>query len=141
MKIKLFLLGLLLTLTINAGVNEFHILVYLPSPVPITNFHTVTVTTYTVNTNNIDSIPVLTASGFQLDSLPKRFKIIAISRDLQNFYKFGDLVKITNAGVYNGVYIVRDLMGTQWRNKIDILINPNDIHTKLFKVKLFKFIK
>lgn len=132
---KIFLCLILTILPIFTGVSEFYTLI--PIPVP---YKTVTVTTYTVN--SVDSLPILTASGFELDTVnPKRHRIIAISRDLQRFFKFGDTVSITNAGKYNGFYIVRDLMHNKWSNKIDILINPDDVHTKLFKVKLFKFIK
>ena len=99
----------------------------------------VTVTTYTVDTKQTDSTPLITASGFKLDSLnPKRHKIIAISRDLKQKYKFGQKVKVKGAGRLDGIYVVRDLMHHRWRSKIDILINPDDKHTKIRNVKLFK---
>ena len=99
----------------------------------------VTVTTYSIDGNQTDSTPLLTASGFKINpNNPKKHRIIAVSRDLKRKYKFGQRVKIENAGRYNGVYVVRDLMHPRWKKKIDILINPSDKHTKLRKVKMYK---
>lgn len=99
----------------------------------------VTVTTYSISENETDSTPLLTASGFKINPHnPKRHRIIAISRDLKRKYKFGQRVRITNAGKYNGEYVVRDLMHHRWKNKIDILINPDDKHTKLRRAKMYK---
>lgn len=99
----------------------------------------VTVTTYSISEAETDSTPLLTASGFKINpNNPKRHRIIAVSRDLKRKYKFGQKVKITNAGKYNGIYTVRDLMHPRWKKKIDILINPTDKHTKLRRVKMYK---
>lgn len=102
----------------------------------------VTVTTYSISENETDSTPLLTASGFKINPHnPKRHRIIAVSRDLKRKYKFGQRVRITNAGKYNGEYVVRDLMHHRWKKKIDILINPSDKQTKLRKVKMYKVSK
>ncbi len=99
----------------------------------------VTVTTYSITEAETDSTPLITASGFKINpNNPKKHRIIAISRDLKRKYKFGQKVKIENAGKYNGIYTVRDLMNPRWKKKIDILINPSDKHTKLRKVKMYK---
>ena len=99
----------------------------------------VTVTTYSVSEGETDSTPLLTASGFKINPKnPKKHRIIAVSRDLKRKYRFGQKVKITNAGKYNGVYVVRDLMHPRWKKKIDILINPSDKQTKLRRVKMYK---
>ena len=100
---------------------------------------TVTLTTYTVDPSQTDNTPLITASGFKLDNLnPRRHRVIAISRDLKARFKFGSRVRITNAGRFNGVYVVRDLMNKRFRRKIDILINPEDKHTKLTNVIINK---
>jgi 3D (Asp-Asp-Asp) domain-containing protein len=100
---------------------------------------TVTLTTYTVDQSQTDDTPLITASGFKLDHLnPRRHRVIAISRDLKARFKFGSRVRITNAGRFNGVYVVRDLMNKRFRRKIDILINPRDKHTKLTNVIINK---
>jgi 3D (Asp-Asp-Asp) domain-containing protein len=99
----------------------------------------VTVTTYSITEAETDSTPLITASGFKINpNNPKRHRIIAVSRDLKRKYKFGQRVKIENAGRFNGEYVVRDLMHQRWTKKIDILINPEDKHTKLRKVKMYK---
>ena len=106
----------------------------------VTNIYEyVTVTTYTASQNETDSTPLITASGFVLDSLnPAKHRIIAVSRDLKSKWKFGTKVKILNAGIYNGVYQVLDVMNKRFKNRIDILINANDQHTKLENIKILK---
>jgi 3D (Asp-Asp-Asp) domain-containing protein len=99
----------------------------------------VTLTTYSVTEAQTDSTPLVTASGFNINpNNPKRHRIIAVSRDLKRKYKFGQKVRIEGAGKYNGIYTIRDLMHHRWKNKIDILINPSDKHTKLRKIKMFR---
>ena len=99
----------------------------------------VTLTTYSVSESETDSTPLITASGFKINpNNPKRHRIIAVSRDLKRKYKFGQKVRIEGAGKYNGIYTIRDLMHHRWKNKIDILINPSDNHTKLRRVKMFR---
>ncbi len=101
-------------------------------------YDVVTVTTYTVSAGETDSTPLITASGYKLDSLnPKKQKVIAISRDLKRKYKFGQKVRVKGAGKLDGIYTVRDLMARRWTKKIDILINPNDDGTKIRRVKIY----
>lgn len=97
----------------------------------------VTLTTYKASESETDSTPNITASGFKITN-PKKHKIIAVSRDLKRKYKFGQKVRITGAGKYNGTYRVHDVMNKRYRNRIDILIGHNDKQTKLKKVKVYK---
>ena len=96
-----------------------------------------TLTTYKASEGETDSTPNITASGFKITN-PKKHKIIAVSRDLKKKYKFGQKIRITNAGKYNGTYRVHDVMNKRYRNRIDILIGHNDKQTKLKKVKIYK---
>jgi len=99
----------------------------------------VTVTTYTASVRETDSTPLITASGFILDSLnPAKHRIIAVSRDLKKEWKFGTRVKILNAGIYNGIYHIQDVMNKRYKSRIDILINPNDKQTKLTNIQIIK---
>ena len=132
------LLSLLLMFPLLAGVGSrvkiASTFSTVKSPVLI-----VTLTTYTVDSSQTDNTPLVTASGFKLDHLnPRRHRVIAISRDLKARFKFGSRVRITNAGRFNGVYVVRDLMNKRFRRKIDILINPRDKHTRLTNVIINK---
>ena len=87
----------------------------------------VSLSTYKTDTAETDSTPLITASGFKLDSVnPMKHRVIAISRDLKELFSFGDKVKLSNAGKFNGIWFIRDLMNKKYRNKIDILINPSD---------------
>jgi len=52
--------------------------------------------------------------------------------------KYGQWVKIEGAGIYDGEYVVKDLMNKRWKKRIDILINPEDRQMKYKKVKMFK---
>jgi 3D (Asp-Asp-Asp) domain-containing protein len=117
------------------GLERIHEAVKVDEVIP----DIVTLTTYSVTEAQTDSTPLITASGFKLNATnPKRHRIIAVSRDLKRKYKFGQKVRIEGAGKYNGIYTIRDLMHHRWKNKIDILINPSDKHTKLRKIKMFR---
>ena len=97
----------------------------------------VTLTTYKASETETDSTPNITASGFKITN-PNKHKIIAVSRDLKKKYKFGQKIRITGAGKYNGTYRVHDVMNKRYKNRIDILIGHNDKQTKLKKVKIYK---
>jgi 3D (Asp-Asp-Asp) domain-containing protein len=117
------------------GLERIHEAVKVDEVIP----DIVTLTTYSVSEAQTDSTPLVTASGFNINpNNPKRHRIIAVSRDLKRKYKFGQKVRIEGAGKYNGIYTIRDLMHHRWKNKIDILINPSDKHTKLRKIKMFR---
>jgi 3D (Asp-Asp-Asp) domain-containing protein len=95
----------------------------------------VTLTTYSTSVEETDDSPNITASGFEIDEdNPKKHRIIAVSRDLKRRLRFGEKVVLSNAGRFNGVWYVRDLMNSRFKNKIDVLINQNERHTKLHKV-------
>jgi 3D (Asp-Asp-Asp) domain-containing protein len=95
----------------------------------------VTLTTYSTTVGETDDSPNITASGFEIDEdNPKKHRIIAVSRDLKRRLRFGEKVVLSNAGRFNGVWYVRDLMNSRFKNKIDVLINQNERHTKLHKV-------
>jgi len=99
----------------------------------------VTMTTYSISRGQTDSNPLETASGYILSKKnPKKHRVIAISRDLKKKFKFSDSVLISNAGKYDGVYVVEDVMNKRFTNKIDILVNPKDSGTKIYNVKIKK---
>jgi len=97
----------------------------------------VTLTTYKASESETDSTPNITASGFKITN-PKKHRIIAVSRDLKKKYKFGQKIRITGAGKYDGTYRVHDVMNKRYKNRIDVLIGHNDKQTKLKKVKIYK---
>ena len=99
----------------------------------------VSLSTYRADTAETDSTPLITASGFKLDSLnPKKHRVIAISRDLKALFSFGDKVKLSNAGKFNGIWFIHDVMNKRYKNKIDILINPSDRQISLKGVVISK---
>jgi len=96
-------------------------------PFVLKSMKLVNLSTYKAAISETDSTPLVTASGFKLDSLnPKKHRVIAISRDLKELFSFGDKVKLSNAGKFNGIWFIHDLMNKKYRNKIDVLINPSD---------------
>ena len=126
------------------------IMLFLPLEVSTTNVEieessnleelgVVTVTTYKPISGETDSTPNVTASGFKISKKnPKKHRIIAVSRDLKRKLRFGQRVRLRNAGKYNGEYVVRDVMNKRYRKRIDILINPKDKQTTIAKVKIYK---
>jgi 3D (Asp-Asp-Asp) domain-containing protein len=108
-------------------------------PFVLESVKVVSLSTYKADTTETDSTPLITASGFKLDSLnPKKHRVIAISRDLKELFAFGDKVILTNAGKFNGVWFIHDVMNKRYRNKIDILINPSDRQLSLDGVVISK---
>ena len=92
----------------------------------------VTLTTYSTTEGETDDSPNITASGFEIDDdNPKKHRIIAVSRDLKRKLRFGEKVILSNAGRFNGIWYVRDLMNNRFKNNIDVLINEDDKHTKM----------
>ena len=99
----------------------------------------VTLTTYSATEGQTDDSPTITASGFEIDeNNPNKHRIIAVSRDLKQKLRFGEKVVLSNAGRFNGVWYVRDLMNSRFKNKIDVLIDVDDEHTKMFGVIIKK---
>ena len=108
-------------------------------PFVLKSMKLVNLSTYKADTSETDSTPLITASGFKLDSLnPKKHRVIAISRDLKELFSFGDKVMLTNAGKFNGVWFIHDIMNKRYKNKIDILINPSDRQLSLKGVLISK---
>lgn len=102
-------------------------------------YETVTLTTYSPTSQECDSTPHITASGFKINlKNPKKHRIIAVSRDLKKKWKFGTRVRIKNAGKYNGIYIVKDVMNKRYKNRIDLLIGEDDKQTTIKNVKIVK---
>lgn len=101
-------------------------------------YYIVSVTMYTIDPKQTDSLPLETASGFMLDSInPKKHRIIAVSHDLKRKMKWGQKVRVTGVGKWSGDYYVRDLMNKKWYRKIDILINPQDTPKNFKSAKLY----
>lgn len=104
-------------------------------------YETVTLTTYSPTLQECDSTPHITASGFKINPKnPKKHRIIAVSRDLKKKWKFGTKVRIKNAGKYNGIYTIKDVMNKRYKNRIDLLIGDGDKHTTIKNVKIVKVI-
>jgi len=95
----------------------------------------VTATTYTIK--NRSTIDFYTKSGFKITKTnPKLDRVIAVSHDLKKLFNYGDSVLIQGIGKHSGVYYIRDLMDSKWKNRIDILLNPNDLLITYYKVKI-----
>lgn len=93
----------------------------------------VTATMYFAVNGQCDDSPLITACGYKIN--PKKAsqqKWIAVSRDLLKIFKYGDKVRLSNAGDKNGIYIIADTMNKRFKNKIDILETEG---TSLYKLK------
>ena len=100
---------------------------------------TVTVTTYRQSVKETDANPEITASGFKINlKTPEKHRILAVSRDLKKKFKWGSKVRITNAGRFNGIYHVHDVMNKRYKKRIDVLIGWKQKATKLNNVIINK---
>jgi 3D (Asp-Asp-Asp) domain-containing protein len=98
----------------------------------------VTLTIYRSIGAETDSTPNITASGFKIDTTNAfSHKIIAVSRNLfHSGYTFNKKVKVSNAGFYDGVYVVQDLMNKRHENRIDILVDNDHPLIKLENIEI-----
>ena len=136
-------MGLILLIVVGSfySLRPNHITraIVMQYPFVLESVNVVSLSTYRADTAETDSTPLVTASGFKLDSLnPKKHRVIAISRDLKALFSFGDKVKLTNAGKFDGIWIIHDVMNKRYRNKIDILINHGDRQMSLKGVVISK---
>jgi len=102
-------------------------------PVKSKTEYKVTATMYYAVPDQCDDSPLVTACGYKIN--PKKAtqqKWIAVSRDLLKFFKYGDKVRLSNAGDKNGIYTIADTMNKRFKNKIDILETEG---TSLYKLK------
>lgn len=64
---------------------------------------------------------------------------IAISRDLRESYKYGDIVIIESDDYrINGEWIVRDTMNSRFKMRIDFLTHDKEFMKEPKKVKMHK---
>ena len=103
----------------------------------------VTVTMYNPSPEQTDSTPNQTADGTIIN--PERaseYRYIALSRDLLRRwggpFNYGDYVVIEGAGIYSGVYQVKDTMSPRFTNRVDILRSTGSKHFKYTNVTLYK---
>lgn len=92
----------------------------------------ITITMYYAVEGQCDNTPLVTACGYKIN--PKKAseqKWIAVSRDLLKKFKYGDKVRISNAGEKNGIYRVSDTMNKRYRSRVDIL---ETIGTSMYKL-------
>jgi len=91
----------------------------------------VTVSAYTARVEECDATPEVTA-----DMTPSRIGLLAVSRDLiQDMgLKFGDVVMLVDHGFSLGVFTIRDVMNSRYRNRVDILHSLPEA-ARLFGVK------
>jgi len=87
----------------------------------------VTATVYHAVEEQCNSDFLTTASGRRIKSTEEAYdhKYIAVSRDLLEYFEYGDRVMISGTGIYDGKYVVADTMNKRFKGYIDILINPD----------------
>ena len=82
---------------------------------------------YTNDVKMTDSTPNIMASGKRVYE-----GAIAVSRDLLDYVKFGDCVKLGN-----DYYIVEDVMNSKHRRAVDIFTFDKKLLKKSFKERLY----
>lgn len=87
----------------------------------------VTVTQYHPVEEQCDEDPLVTADNSVIDlrELERgNIRWVAVSRDLRETYKYGDMIILSGDPEIDGIYIVHDTMNPRFTNRIDILISP-----------------
>lgn len=104
--------------------------------------HVVTATYYNPVKSQCDNNSLITADGSKIN-LRKlkegKLRWIAISRDLRESYKYGDIVIIESDDYrINGEWIVRDTMNSRFKMRIDFLTHDKEFMKEPKKVKMHK---
>jgi len=103
------------------------------------HFHVVA-TCYNAYASQTDNTPLITADGSKINHKnPYGHRWIAISRDLKKQIEFGDSVFITDAGIYNGFWIVKDLLNYRYTSRIDFLVGKANVIDKWDSAVLYTF--
>ena len=105
--------------------------------------HNVTVTMYNPTRGQTDKTPNITADGTRINpNKATSYRYIALSRNLLKRwggpFDYGDYVVIEGAGIYDGVYKVKDTMNARFTNRVDILRSRGSKHFKYTNVILYK---
>ena len=105
--------------------------------------HNVTVTMYNPTPGQTDRTPNITADGTRINpNKASSYRYIALSRNLLKRwggpFDYGDYVVIEGAGIYDGVYQVKDTMNPRFTNRVDILRSRDSKHFKYTNVTLYK---
>jgi 3D (Asp-Asp-Asp) domain-containing protein len=84
-------------------------------------------TVYNAEEGQTDASPLITADQSNIDVKELaigNLRWIAVSRDLLKIYKFGDTIIVTGCtqDVYNGEWVIHDVMNKRFTKKIDFLV-------------------
>jgi 3D (Asp-Asp-Asp) domain-containing protein len=100
---------------------------------------TVAATVYHATAAQTNSEPNITAFGYRIDTTQvDKYRYIAISRDLEEYFSKGDTVIVSGTWVYDGMWIVADRMNERWNNKIDFLIQRGQYQDVFNNVKIVR---
>ena len=101
--------------------------------------YSVVATMYFPVASQCDDSPLITANGSKINPLrASEQRMIAVSRDLLKHFKYGDRIRISNAGRKNGIYTITDCMNKRFHSRIDFL---ETVDTPIYKLKNVKIQK
>jgi len=90
----------------------------------ITDTLNVDVSVYYPTVWQCDNTPNITADGSIIKDDPFSNKWCAISRDLlKQGFNYGDTIELTGTWIYDGKYIIHDIMNKRYKHSIDLLIS------------------
>ena len=98
---------------------------------------------YNPTPSQTDRTPNITADGTRINpNKASSYRYIALSRNLLKRwggpFDYGDYVVIEGAGIYDGVYQVKDTMNPRFTNRVDILRSRDSKHFKYTNVTIYK---
>lgn len=97
----------------------------------------VTATVYHATRSQTSCSPHITAFGNVIDTTQSdKYRYIAISRDLEEYFSAGDTVIVSGTWIYDGLWIVADRMNKEWKKRIDFLISKGQYQDVFNNVKI-----
>jgi len=95
-------------------------------------------TCYYPEIRQTDNNPFETADGSKINKKnPINHRWVAISRDLKSILHFGDTIIIQGTNMYDGRWVVRDIMNKRFNNRIDFLVNNDSPVDKWDNIKMW----
>lgn len=127
-------LGMLIALVPSYRTGAIHLITH---PINTVREIVVVATCYIPTSSQCDSTPAITASNKKIDTInPLKHRWIAVSRDLLKHLSFGDTVEVSGTGVYDGKWIVNDVMNKRHKQMIDFLVGGKNVCRTWHDVKL-----
>lgn len=136
---RILIIGILLVYIILKSIIPNSIkIVNIQSVNKIIEIKGVTATCYNATKGQCDSSPFITSIGYKVNKVnPEAQRYLAVSRDLLGKLNYGDTVWVIGTFMYDGPWIIADIMNKKYSQRIDFLVGSHNKLSKWDNVSLY----